>query len=239
MFSLREKFEFLDDGIDFPFYNDVPKLSKLDWSIVFLGIILAIFLIWWGEMPQEYLSVSLFLVTTIPALYICKGNYGLLFKKIRLKDFKIIILCFIAYYVYSLSMELILWLFHYPLAGDAVLSVAGQDLFFYVTFFLQIMGEELYKILIFLFLLFAVYKLSGNRSLGIGIAIIGTVFIFGISHYSAYNGKILQILLIEGLGAIFNLYAYFKTKNVFASYIVHLLIDMGVFIIPLLQSLNM
>ena len=44
-------------------------------------------------------------------------------------------------------------------------------------------------------------------------------------HVSAYSGRILQILLIQGLGTIFDLYAYMKTKNVVVSYIVHVLID--------------
>ena len=30
MFKIKEKFEFLEDGLDFPFYNDVPKLSKME-----------------------------------------------------------------------------------------------------------------------------------------------------------------------------------------------------------------
>ncbi len=30
MFSLKEKFKFSDDGIDFLFYNDVPKLSTVN-----------------------------------------------------------------------------------------------------------------------------------------------------------------------------------------------------------------
>ncbi len=42
MFSLKDKFKFLDDGIDFPFYNDVPKLSTADWAIVLISVILVI-----------------------------------------------------------------------------------------------------------------------------------------------------------------------------------------------------
>ena len=38
-FSLKEKFKFLDEGIDFPFYNDVPKLSTGEWSIVLISVI--------------------------------------------------------------------------------------------------------------------------------------------------------------------------------------------------------
>ena len=34
MVNLKEKFEFLEDGVDLPFYNGVPKLSKIDWLIM-------------------------------------------------------------------------------------------------------------------------------------------------------------------------------------------------------------
>lgn len=40
MFNLKEKFEFLEDGIDFPFYNGIPKLSKIDWFILLAAVIL-------------------------------------------------------------------------------------------------------------------------------------------------------------------------------------------------------
>jgi hypothetical protein len=100
MFSLKDKFKFLDDGIDFPFYNDVPKLSTADWSIVLISVILVIITISLFSSHQALKSVMIFLVTIIPALYICKRNYGLFFKRIRLKDIKTIILSFLGYILY-------------------------------------------------------------------------------------------------------------------------------------------
>ena len=57
-----------------------------------------------------------------------------------------------------------------------------------------------------------------------------------MDHYTTYSGRIFQILLIQGLGSIFNLYAYMKTKNVFVSYIVHLMIDFSGFIMSAIQA---
>jgi len=51
------------------------------------------------------------------------------------------------------------------------------------------------------------YNSTRNRDMSIGIGIVESLFIFGMAHYSAYSGKVLQILLIQGLGSIFNLYA--------------------------------
>jgi len=39
MFNLKDKFEFLEDGVDFPFYNDVPKLSAAEWLMLLLSVI--------------------------------------------------------------------------------------------------------------------------------------------------------------------------------------------------------
>ena len=72
-------------------------------------------------------SVMIFLVTIIPALYICKRNYGLFFKRIRLKDIKTIILSFLGYILYVMLIATpILALMHYPLAGNGILPIAEQ-----------------------------------------------------------------------------------------------------------------
>ncbi|WP_296801758.1 hypothetical protein [uncultured Methanobrevibacter sp.] len=141
MFSLKDKFKFLDDGIDFPFYNDVPKLSTADWSIVLISVILVIITISLFSSHQALKSVMIFLVTIIPALYICKRNYGLFFKRIRLKDIKTIILSFLGYILYVMLIATpILALMHYPLAGNGILPIAEQlSPTFIVTIFLQLM----------------------------------------------------------------------------------------------------
>ena len=127
MFSLKDNFKFLDDGIDFPFYNDVPKLSTADWAIVLISVILVIITISLLSSHHALKSVMIFLITIIPALYICKRNYGLFFKRIRLKDIKTIILSFLGYILYVMLIATpILALMHYPLAGNGILPIAEQ-----------------------------------------------------------------------------------------------------------------
>lgn len=237
MFSLKEKFKFLDDGIDFPFYNDVPKLSTGDWSIVLISVILVIIAIFLFSSNPTLKSVMIFLVTIIPALYICKRDYGLFFKRIRLKDIKTIILCYIGYMVYVVLAGIFFMSIHYHMADNGILPMAEHlSATFIVTIFLQLMGEEFLKIFLLLLIMYAVYKSTGNRDMSICIGIVGTLFIFGMAHYSAYSGRILQILLIQGCGSIFHLYAYMKTKNVVVSYILHLMIDFTGFIISAIQA---
>ena len=57
------------------------------------------------------------------------------------------------------------------------------------------------------------------------MGILVSLSIFGMVHFKAYTGRILQILLIPGLGSIFDLYSYMKTKNMVVSYILHVLMD--------------
>ena len=101
---------------------------------------------------------------------------------------------------------------------------------------MQLLGEEFFKILLLLTIMHVVYKTTNNRGLSITLGVIGTLFIFGIIHSSAYSGRILQILLIQGLGSIFDLYGYMKTKNVVVSYIIHVIIDYIPFTIMMLNN---
>lgn len=87
MFNIKEKFEFLEDGVDFPFYNDIPKLSTKEWSILAVSAVIFIVLCC-IELPKFIHALLYCFVLLIPALYICKGNYSLFFKKPRLKDLK-------------------------------------------------------------------------------------------------------------------------------------------------------
>ena len=160
----------------------------------------------------------------IPAIYICKGNYGLFFKKPKLRDIKTIILCVIGYIIYGAIISIILSRLGHPASADAVLG-SGSPLIVIATTLIQLVGEEFFKIFILLIVMYVVYKFTNERDLTIRVGIIITLLIFGLAHIGAY-GNILQVLLIQGLGTIFNLYAYMKTKNVVVSYIVHALIDL-------------
>ena len=230
VFSLKEKFQFLENGVDFPFYNDIPKLSVAEWLLVLAGILLMIALIMGLPVPEQYFDISICLVVLIPALYICKGNYGLFFKIPKLKDLLTIIKCAVLYIIYGEAAGIILLLFKYNVSGNSAIGAQGLNLISIVNTLIHLMGEELFKILMLLLLMYVIYRLTNNRSLSIGLGLIITMLTFGMCHYYAYDGRILQILLIPGLGSIFPLYGYMKTKNVFVSYLIHLLTDLAPFI---------
>ena len=124
---------------------------------------------------------------------------------------------------------------HYSLAPNAILTEFNSpSVFLIIISLMQLIGEEFFKIFMLLILMYVVYKLTNNRGLSISLGLIITLAIFGFAHYRAYSGRILQILLIQGLGSIFDLYAYMKTKNVVVSYIIHVIIDYISFILSML-----
>lgn len=221
MSIIKEKFKFLDDGIDIPFYNDNPKLSTFEWLILLAAVLLVIGYLTVIPISNDYLSIAVFLTCTIPALYICKGNYSLFFKKLRLKDIKIIILCVIAIYVYAGIIRAILAPF-----TEMPVHAGFQETITLITvinMFLEVMGEEFFKIFILLLVMYVIYKLTGNRNMSIITGLFVSMTIFGLAHYYAYDGKILQILLLQGLGSIFAYLAYLKTKNIWVTFLAHLI----------------
>ena len=56
---------------------------------------------------------------------------------------------------------------------------------------------------------------------------------FGLIHYDYPNNTIYSILLLQGLGTVFELYGYLKTKNIFVPYISHILTDATIYILLL------
>ena len=233
MVNLKEKMNIIKMGKDIPFYNNIPKLSKWDWTILTGSVLLLIGFLTIIPLPSEYLSISFFLLGLLPALYICKGKYNIFFKKISLKDIKLIILLLIGMYIYSIVMGAVIVRLTGSIAGHSEMNTV-PSLIFVISMIIQIFGEEFFKIFLLLILMYLVYRFTNNYKSSIIIGLIGSMIIFGLCHYMAYNGRILQILLLQGFGSIFEYFAYIKTKNIWVSYLLHLLRDiLPVFLIYL------
>lgn len=233
MVNLKEKINIIKMGKDIPFYNNIPKLAKLDWAILTGSVLLLIGFLTIIPLPSEYLPISFFLLGLLPALYICKGKYNIFFKKISLKDIKLIILLLIGMYIYSIVMGAVIVRLTGSIAGHSEMNTV-PSLIFVISMIIQIFGEEFFKIFLLLILMYLVYRFTNNYKSSIIIGLIGSMVIFGLCHYRAYNGMILQILLLQGFGSIFEYFAYIKTKNIWVSYLLHLLRDiLPVFLIYL------
>ena len=93
---------------------------------------------------------------------------------------------------------------------------------------------ELVKFIPLMFLMRFVYKYTSNRKLAIVVSTAIVLIFFGLLHYDPEVTPILSVLLIQGLGSIFELYGYIKTKNIFVPYLCHLLTDGLIFFMMLI-----
>lgn len=230
---LTDFFNFEEKELDFPFYNSEPFLSKGKWALLILSIVLFIAIIFVPiNISETLVSILLFLVTFLPLAYACKGKLHLFFRKVRLTDIKTILLCLVAYYVYTFIISQLLTLVGIVPQPNAVLS-SDMNLIFWISILIQLMGEELFKIILMLTVMHGLYLLTENRKLSLVCGVLVSILAFGLIHYNVY-GVLAQVILIIGLGSIFEMYTYLKTKNVFVSYLLHVLTDSIVFILTML-----
>lgn len=227
-------FKFENKDLDFPFYNRIPKISAIDWLVLLLGLLMliGIFIIPY-QLDDNIVSILICLVLLVPLLYVSRGKISLFVRKPEKRDIKLIILCLLGYYAYTLTLSLLLSQIGIETTSNVILET-DMDIVFWITTFIQLFGEELIKIVTFLITLFLTYKLTNNRKISVICGVITSMLFFGLLHYNAYNGALVQIISIIGIGSIFCTYPYLKTKNIVPGYIVHVLIDSIVFILTML-----
>lgn len=231
---MSDFFKFEDKSLDFPFYNGIPQLSTKDWIILLIGGILEIFLIIGiiylipgsEYLPDEIMPVLFLLVLLIPIAYVCKGNLGLLFKKPKLNDIKVIVICYIIYTIFSIAMAYLFIRLGLNAVANTTEIANQSDALSIILMIIQLLGEELFKFTVFILPMALTFKLTQNRKTSMIIGIIVSSIIFGLVHLGAYNGNILQCLAIIGLGNVISTYPYYKSKNIANTYILHLMIDL-------------
>ena len=229
----EEKFK-----LDFPFYNDNPKIKPLD--IVILAIMPILFTIY-TFLPNNFLGsfgAYVFCFSQLAAfLIVARGKISLIVKKPKFRDIVRAIVTTILQLIFAVFVVAFLqYVIKMETNGNAVLQM-NMDLKFWITIVVQLFGEELYKILIFLVVLILMYKISKKRTLSITIATIVSLFCFAMIHATTYN-SIIQILLIQGVASIFCFYNYLKTKNILTSYLQHFLLDAVPFILTMTNILQ-
>lgn len=167
-------------------------------------------------------SVLYFVVGIAVALFITKGKLNLLIKKPKLADIKTILISVIAYFVLNGLIHNIVSLI--PHHQDAGVNVALTNIPLLVVTALQIFGEEVFRFMPFILVAYFVYKFTQNRKHAVLLGAVASLIIFGALHTSAYGSFLFAVVGIT-IPAIALAYSYLKTKNIFVSYLVHLIID--------------
>ncbi|MBE6498504.1 MAG: CPBP family intramembrane metalloprotease [Methanobrevibacter sp.] len=222
------KFETVKE--DLPFYNGVPEIPAWSWILLLAGLVAYVMLVKHipVELNYKIFPIALMLSTTLPILIVARGNYGYFFKKISMGDVKYIILTVILSFIYSIVFGAIF----YMAEGmpQSMLQLMGYEISISYTIevilplFIQLMGEELFKVIIILIMMLILYKFSKNRKASLAVSVFVALVLFGLMHAGEY-GSFLRVIVVQGIGSIFDVLLYLKTKNVFASYLSHLLFD--------------
>lgn len=222
---MNELLKFEREGFDFPFYKD--NLSKDRWIALILGFLInAIMVIFSPQIKaiSPVLFAVLFaVIPTIAFAYASKGDFSLILKKPVKKDIWLIIKMIILSYVFAILAGFTIKTLGFSFSPHIGFQIEGIGL--YITLAIQIWGEELLKFLLFIVLFALLIKSTNTRKKSMVISVAVTLVCFALLHFNAYSGRIAQILVMQGLGSIFTVFAYLKTKNIFVSYMIHFIID--------------
>ena len=230
---MSDFFKFEKEGIDFPFYNHVPKISKAKWLLLLLSVVIAI--LSYGIVGEEFIGSLLFcIIMLIPLLYVANWNYKLFFQKPTGKELGLAVLLFVGYMIYSLSINMFV-LDPTGTAGADSALISSVNIEMIVSLVFSMMAEELLKFIPFLFLMRVFFKFSNNRKVSLLVPMFIVMLGFGLFHYSpSTGGSLISVIVLQGLGTIFEFYGLIKTKNLLISYITHLLTDAFIMIVILL-----
>ena len=225
-------FKFENTEFDFPFYNKNPEISKFAWFVMVIAFILGYGIYITSPIFQIplYLSLILFCaIPLIPILYYLNWDYGRIFRKPSLNDLGWALLMIFAYIIFTIVLSPIIQA-GFPSERPVMAALNATDAI--LPLILQIMGEEIFKFIFFVLFLCIIFKYTENRKNSIIPAMIISLLIFGFGHFIT-TGTLITSLVIQGLGSVFHLFLYVKTKNLWVSYISHLLTDI-ILTLPLL-----
>ena len=182
-----------------------------------------------GNISNDLIgSIFFLLILLVPTLYFSNLDYKLIFQKPTKNEIMLAVLMFIAYIIYSTIFSSIVPANTIPAVGNN-----GTDAIELFSMIFKMMAEELLKFIPLMFLLRVFYKYTSNRQLSIIASSIITLIYFGAIH-SIDGTNIISVLIIQGAGLVFHLYAYLKTKNLFVSYLSHLMTDAFVTLLMIL-----
>ena len=217
----------LDNDRDFPYYNEIPRMSKIGWLVLLICIPVSYFASGFisGLSNDVIGSIFFLLILLVPLLYFSNWDYSLFFQKPTRNEFILAVSMALAYFAYSTVFTLLL-----NANGIPDVTKADANVVALISLVFSMMAEELIKFIPLMFLLRVFFKYTSNRRLSIMASSVITLIFFGLIHLEP-TVSIISVLVVQGAGSIFHLSVYLKTKNLFVSYLSHLMTDASVLIL--------
>ena len=225
---MGEYFKFENKERDIPYYNHNPQLSKRAWIVLLSSVIISfIVYILLEDMSEFFASFIFCAILLIPLMYYSDWDVSLILRWPTKSEIKLAMILFIGYMIYAMVVGDII---DGMLSVNSGLEVNGEAI---ISLVFSMMAEELVKFIPFVFLMRLIYKNTQNRKLAIIISTFIVLIFFGLLHYD-FETSIISVLMLQGLGSLFEFYGYIKTKNLFVPYLSHLLTDGAIFLVMLL-----
>ena len=235
-----------------PFVKSWSEDGFSPWLIwcLFGGLLLMIAALYSGIFPGA-LSCYIFFVFPFLGLGFFlkwrKDNFSKIFRKVQWRDVWIIIPGVILNAILITGLIALEHSWITP-EGSAVQGVTanpvmsggefGSPLFWLLEFPVQMMGEELIKLLAFGCVFYTGYRVISkdkHRVLWIVLATAVSMAVFGMLHYEAYK-NVFHCLVIIGFGSLVDYLVLLKTKNLWIVWVIHLLYDMSLFLANILGN---
>ena len=229
---MSEFFKFEDTSRDFPYYRHNPELSKTAWCVLILCIPISFVVYATVSFESELVASILFaLVLLLPLLYYSNWDLSLILRKPTKSEIRLALMLFIGYMIYAVVVGGVI---------DVVTQAPPATDYFDVNWEMTVslvfsmLAEELVKFIPFMLFMRIIYKYTDNRKLAIVIPTVLILIFFGLLHYDPETTSLISVLAIQGLGTIFEMYGYIKTKNLVVPYLSHLFTDGLIFILIIL-----
>ncbi len=222
--SKSDYFNFEEKICDFPFYNKEYSLSKYGLIAFIIAFFVPTIIMFSDINMNNYFGIFILILGLIAIGIASYGDFTSICKKLKFSDVSLIIEMVILQFVFATVVSLIeTFIFGVHINANPIVD-QSQNIYSYIQVIFDLFGEELFKLIgIFLFA-YVIYKFTNNRKKSIVIAVVLSLSIFGLMHYPVY-GNVFHALVAIGYASIFTVYTYLKTKNIFVSYLTHLIFD--------------
>lgn len=245
--SDRKYFKSEEQSIDFPYYNGKPQsLTVGQWSVLVLVLVVQFFIM--STVKLSFLPVhvativmDLFLVLVpLGLLKLFTGQvFGPLFKPLKVRDTGIIIKYVLLAFVVSIASTIVLNIVGWHTSDNgasAQVTSMTSYLFLFIDNIFSLFWEELISLIPFLAVLALLQHRMSRKTAIITSTLVTSIF-FGALHLPSYSWNVPMVFTsIVAIRLVLNA-SYIKTKNIWVTYLIHLVYDSFVFALPAIITL--
>ncbi|WP_212936844.1 CPBP family glutamic-type intramembrane protease [Bacillus hominis] len=222
-------------------YDRRPS-STLNAIIGIFLILIAYLGLAYTSLPFNFMFIAL---AGVIALYLNYGSYGVksAFSPLKKGAIKIILIGYIWNFLQSWIVALIItyvFKFQFTSNGESNIFVdntPAQFIYHILQIVFSLIGEECLVLVPSILAIYFLKKRGVDEKLSMIIVTIVGAILFGLAHYSTYDGNLIQIFLVIGLARLPFNWVAFKANSLWASSITHILFDLTSFLSVLLFAL--